>query len=186
MKALFQHTLIRFGHLSDETITKLLDGELSSMREFRASAHLGKCWQCKARREILERAAFQVVEYRMYQLERRLPLNPLRREAFLVRLDEVLEETATASWWSRTFSQLRSFSIPQMNPVFASTFVIVAATVLLVFIWQLFAVITIPQSHTAFRWDGAALRNSLGNEQLEWQCCQDKCPSVANQQLGTI
>jgi hypothetical protein len=106
------------------------------MREFRANAHLGKCWQCKARRETLEKAAFQVVEFRKHQLERRLPLNPTRRETFLVRLDEVLEETAAASWWSRTFSQLRSFSIPHMNPVYASTFVIVAATVLLVLIWQ--------------------------------------------------
>jgi anti-sigma factor RsiW len=136
MKTLFQHTLTRFGHLSDETITKLLDGELTSMREFRANAHLGKCWQCKARRETLEKAAFQVVEYRKHHLERRLPLNPIRRETFLVRLDEVLEETAAAPWWSRTFSQLRSLSIPHMNPVYASTFVIVAAAVLLIFIWQ--------------------------------------------------
>jgi anti-sigma factor RsiW len=136
MKTLFQHKLTRFGHLSDETITKLIDGELASMREFRANAHLGKCWQCKARRETLEKAAFQVVEFRKHQLERRLPLNPTRRESFLVRLDEVLEETATASWWSRTFSQLRSLSVPHMNPVYASTFVIVAATVLLILIWQ--------------------------------------------------
>ncbi|HEX9198016.1 MAG TPA: hypothetical protein VF865_00525 [Acidobacteriaceae bacterium] len=136
MKTLFQHTLTRFGHLSDETITKLIDGELASIREFRANAHLGKCWQCKARREMLERAAFQVVEFRKHQLERRLPLDPTRREAFLVHLDEVLEQTAAASWWSRTFSQLRSLSIPHMNPVYASTFVIVAATVLLALIWQ--------------------------------------------------
>jgi hypothetical protein len=136
MKTLFQHTLTRLGHLSDETITKLIDGELPSMREYRAKAHLGKCWQCKARRETLEKAAFQVVEYRKHQLERRLPLNPARREAFLFRLDEVLEETATASWWSRAFSQLRSVSTPLMNPVFASTFVVVAAAVLLVLIWQ--------------------------------------------------
>jgi anti-sigma factor RsiW len=90
MKTLFQHKLTRFGHLSDETITKLIDGELASMREFRANAHLGKCWQCKARRETLEKAAFQVVEFRKHQLERRLPLNPTRRESFLVRLDDKL------------------------------------------------------------------------------------------------
>ncbi len=136
MKTLFQHTLTRFGHLSDETITKLIDGELTSMREYRANAHLGKCWQCKARRETLEKAAFQVVEFRKHQLERRLPLNPARREAFFVRLDEVLEETATASWWSRAFSQLRIVSVSHMNPVFASTFVVVAAAALLVLIWQ--------------------------------------------------
>ena len=136
MKTLFQRTLTRLGHLSDETITKLIDGELSSMREYRANAHLGKCWQCKARRETLEKAAFQVVEYRKHQLERRLPLNPERRKAFFVRLDEVLEETATASWWSRTITQLRSVSISHMNPVFASTFVVVAAVALLFLIWQ--------------------------------------------------
>jgi hypothetical protein len=136
MKTFFQQTLTLLGHLSDDTMTKLIDGELSSMHEFRAKSHLGKCWQCKARRETLEKAAFQVVEYRKHQLERRLPLSPKRREMFFERLDEVLEETATAPWWSRVLSQLRSASIPHMNPVFASTFVIVAAIVLLVVIWQ--------------------------------------------------
>jgi hypothetical protein len=136
MKTLFQRTLTRLGHLSDETITKLINGELPSMREFRANAHMAKCWQCKARREVLEKAAFQVVEYRKYHIERRLPLNPSRREAFLTRLDEVLEETATASWRTRLFHQFRIPSISNMNPVYASTFVIMAAAVLLFFIWQ--------------------------------------------------
>lgn len=137
MMAFFQQTLTRLGHLSDETITKLIDGELASMHEFRAKAHLGKCWQCKSRRESLEKAAFQVVEYRKHRLERRLPLSQKRRQAFFERLDEVLEETAAASsWWSRMPLQLRSFSIPHMNPVFASVFVISAAILLLVLIWQ--------------------------------------------------
>jgi anti-sigma factor RsiW len=136
MNTFFQRTLTRLGHLSDETITKFIDGELSSLHEFRVKAHLGKCWQCKARRETLEKAAFQVVEYRKHKLESHLPLSSKRREMFFEHLDKVLEETTTAPWWSRVLSQLRSVSIPHMNPVFSSTFVIVAAVVLLVLIWQ--------------------------------------------------
>ncbi len=136
MKTLFQRTVTRFGHLSDEVISRLINGELGSMREYHANAHMTKCWQCKARREALEKAAFQVVEYRKYQMDRRLPLNPARRESFLTRLDEVLDETSAVSWQSRLFSHFRTPSIPNMNPVYASTFVIVAAAVLLVLIWQ--------------------------------------------------
>jgi hypothetical protein len=136
MKTLFERTVTRFGHLSDETLTRLINGEMSSFREFRTNAHLNKCWQCKARREALEKASFQVVEFRKYQMERRLPLNLRRRETFLARLDEVWDETAAASWHSRLLSQFRLASLPSMNPVYASTFVVAAAAVLLFFIWH--------------------------------------------------
>jgi len=145
MKTFFQRTLTLFGHLSDETITKLINGELATLREFPANAHLAKCWQCKARREALEKATFQVVEYRKFQIERRLPLDPRHRETFLTRLDEALAETVPMSWQTRLFSQFRIPSIPTMNPVYASTFVVAVAAVLLVLIWQRNAPAVSPQ-----------------------------------------
>ena len=55
---------------------------------------------------------------------------------FLRRLDQALEEVETASWPSRLFSRIPSVPVFRMSPVYASTFVIVAAIVLLVLIWQ--------------------------------------------------
>jgi hypothetical protein len=136
MKTWFARSVTRLGHLSDETITKLINGELSSYREFRANSHLNKCWQCKARREALEKASFQVVEYRKYQLERCQPLNPRRRQDFLTRLDQVWEETTAPTWRSRLSEHLRFLPAPRMNPVYTSTFVVALAAVLLFLIWH--------------------------------------------------
>jgi len=35
----------RLQHLSDETISRLIAGELSTVRAFRARSHFEKCWR---------------------------------------------------------------------------------------------------------------------------------------------
>lgn len=136
MRAWFARSVTRLGHLSDETMARLISGELSSYREFRVNTHLNKCWQCKARREALEKASFQVVEYRKSQLERCLPLNPRRRQEFFKQLDEVWEETSVPSWRFHLTTYLRALPASLMNPAYASTFVVAIAAVLLFFIWH--------------------------------------------------
>lgn len=136
MKTWFARSMTRLGHLSDETIAKLISGELSSYREFRAKAHLNNCWQCKARRETLEKASFQVVEYRKLQLERCLPLNPRRRQEFFKRLDEVWDEASVPTWRSRLSAYFGTLPASLMNPIFASTFVVCMAVALLFLIWH--------------------------------------------------
>ncbi len=40
--------LNRLQHLSDETLSRLLSGELSTFRSIRARAHIAKCWGCRS------------------------------------------------------------------------------------------------------------------------------------------
>jgi hypothetical protein len=135
MSGLFQRTLTRLGHLSDDSISKLINGELGSMREIRVRSHLANCWQCRARRDVLERAALQVVEYRKHHVERRQPLDPYRRDLFLRRLDEVLEEVSAASWKTRLLSGTH-FSIPCVTTPKPVGFAFLAAFALILFFWQ--------------------------------------------------
>jgi hypothetical protein len=136
MRERFHQKVTRLGHPSDEALSRLINGELSSIRTFSVNAHLANCWQCRSRRETLEKVALQVVEYRKYSLQPRLPLDPRRRDVFLDNLDQVLEEIATAPWHARLLSRISSIPVAVMNPVYASTLVIVTAVVLLVLIWQ--------------------------------------------------
>lgn len=126
----------RIGHLSDEAISMLVSGELSSVRESRALAHLANCWQCRARRDAFEKAALQVVEYRKARLDAELPLDPDRRISFLSQLDQGLEQSAAGPSWPRMHARVRAFRLPNMNPIFASAAVVCIAVIALLWIWQ--------------------------------------------------
>src|ERR1700679_3259082 len=79
---------LRIGHVSDETLASFLSGELSSLRAMRVNTHLGRCWQCRGRRDELERAALLVVEYRRGNLASCMPLDPGYRRSFLSKVEE--------------------------------------------------------------------------------------------------
>src|SRR5260370_10924926 len=49
-------------HLTDETLSDLVSGELVGGKFRRAQFHLSKCWKCRSRYEQLERAAMGFVE----------------------------------------------------------------------------------------------------------------------------
>lgn len=136
MKRFFAHVAPRIGHLSDETISMLVSGELSSVREPRALAHLANCWQCRGRRDAFEKAALQVVEYRKARLDAELPLDPDRRTSFLSQLDQALEQSASGPSWPRMFARIGAFRVPNMNPIFASAAVVCIAVIALLCIWQ--------------------------------------------------
>jgi len=122
-------------HLSDETLSRLVSGELSSSKLHRAQRHLSKCWKCRSRHERLERAAMGFVELH----KQLIPPSPAEtsqwRATFLARLDQVAAEVPP-SWWSRLLSQFRFAVFTNMNPLLASVAVVFAASVILFFIWQ--------------------------------------------------
>jgi hypothetical protein len=124
------------AHLSDENLCKLLDDELSSVRDVRARAHLANCWQCRVRFEQLEKAAHQVVEYRNFHVLPRLPLDPKGRDSFLVKLDRLMDESSSTPWSLRFLSGIHSLSVTKMNPLIASFAVVMLAMVMLFVIWQ--------------------------------------------------
>jgi hypothetical protein len=127
--------LSRLQHLSDETISRLISGELTTVRAFRSRSHIQKCWQCRSRREALERAAMQVTEHRNRLVER-MPLNPQRREMLLSDLRRRAEQSVPQPIWTRSISNLRMWIGNQMSPIFTSTVIIAAAAFLLIWVWQ--------------------------------------------------
>ncbi len=126
----------RFGHISDETLADLISGELGSLRTVRARAHMSRCWQCRARREELEKAALLVVEYSKRNLASCMPLDPRYRQSFLARVqDETGAKPRPVIRWPRLIPLVRTLS-KTMSPVFASVIVIAVAFMALFWIWK--------------------------------------------------
>jgi hypothetical protein len=136
MKRFFARMVSRATHLSDETISMLVSGELEPSQEARAQTHFAKCWQCRGRRDAFEKAALQVVGYRKARLESELPLDPDRRDLFLAQLDQTLGQAAPASTWSKMLVRIRAFRLPNMNPIFASAAIVCVAVIALFWVWQ--------------------------------------------------
>ncbi len=122
-------------HLSDETLSDLVSGELAGGKLRRAESHLSKCWKCRSRYEQLERAAMGFVELHKQIITPNPPEASQWREMFLARLDQVAA-AAPSSSWSRLRPHFRFAAFTDMNPFLASAAVILVASVVLFFIWQ--------------------------------------------------
>lgn len=136
MNAFIRRFIPSLGHLSDETLSRLINDELGSLRDVRAQAHLASCWQCRARCEQLEKAALQVVEFRKFRVLPRLPQDPRWRGSFLTEVEKLLAEASPTPWWRKAGSYLRPTAMANMNPVIASVAVIAFAVITLIVIWQ--------------------------------------------------
>lgn len=133
--SLFLRGLIRWQHLSDEALSRGLSGELSAVRSLGARAHVSRCWQCRSRRDALERAAMQLAEHRK-RVAASTPANPARRGMLVAALRERAAHQRTPSRF--TFSApLLSRSVQEsMTPLLASVAIVLSATVLLAWIWS--------------------------------------------------
>src|SRR5260370_34003345 len=137
MSRLFRKLVYSSGsHLSDETLSRFVSGELESRELNGVQKHLGKCWKCRSRYEELERAAMKFVELHKQLATPNPPQGPEWREIFIARLDQVVVEGADAPWWSRILLHLRATWVTNMNPFLASAAVILVASVVLFLIWQ--------------------------------------------------
>jgi hypothetical protein len=127
--------LNEFQHLSDETISRLIAGEIGAFGGFRAKFHLDKCWHCRSRREALERAAMQVAEYRNRIVEG-APVDRQRRERLLSDLRRRAAQGAPPPMWIRFISNLHVWIGKRMSPIVTSAAIVIVATVLLIVVWQ--------------------------------------------------
>jgi len=135
MKRIISRIHPYLAHVPDETLVDLLNGELTTFHVLKSNLHLSHCWQCRTRREELEKAAQAVVAARRATLARCMPLEDRHRRSFLARLEGVEKSPLAARPKKGATHRFRRL-IPHMNPVFASTIVVAAAAILLVFIWQ--------------------------------------------------
>ncbi len=133
--SILRSKLSRLQHLSDETISRLIAGELNAVRGFRARFHLEKCWQCRSRREAFERAAMQVTEHRNRLVEG-TPINPQRRELLLSELRHRAGQPVSQPMWIRSISNFRVWIGNQMSPIVTSAAIVLVAVVLLVVVWR--------------------------------------------------
>lgn len=131
----FENNLDRLQHLSDETISRLIAGELPTVRAFRARSHIERCWRCRARREAFEKVAMQITEHRN-RLAERMPTDSGRRAQLLAELRQKAEQQSPQPVWLRSLINLRSRIGNQMNPIFASVVIVTAAAFLLFWVWQ--------------------------------------------------
>ncbi len=52
------------SHLNDEELLLAIDGELSGSRGEKVEEHLAECWDCRARKQSLERTISNLVDAR--------------------------------------------------------------------------------------------------------------------------
>jgi hypothetical protein len=135
MKKIISRIHPYLAHVPDETLVDMLSGELSSFRRLKANLHLSHCWQCRTRREELEKAAHAVVSFRRTTLAQCMPLEDRHRRSFLARLESTEKSPFAATPESRASHRFPRMLV-HMNPIFASTIVVAVAAVLLVIIWQ--------------------------------------------------
>ena len=127
--------LNRLQHVSDESISRLIAGELSPLADLRASRHMVRCWQCRARREAMERAAMRITEHRRIMAGRITP-DPERRAALLAALRSRDQQQNHPPLATRNLFDISVNPGYPMNPLFASFAIVLIATLLLCWIWQ--------------------------------------------------
>ena len=64
---------LSMGHILDEELVRLADGELSSRRSAEVVAHLEACWDCRARREEIESTITGFVRSHHAEFDAQLP-----------------------------------------------------------------------------------------------------------------
>jgi hypothetical protein len=123
------------NHLSDEKLSRLTAGELGTVQRSFARTHLEKCWQCRLRREALERSALQLAEYRNCLVER-IPSNPDRRSALLMLMRQPSEAASLPCESGIALFSSVSKRDARMSPILASFLIVVCAACLLFMVWR--------------------------------------------------
>jgi len=122
-------------HLSDEQIIAAIDGDSPAPFSANAARHLDSCWQCLARRQQLQDTIVRVVDYQRELVAPFLPPPAGGEDRFIARLDDQIQ-SAGRRRWPRFVFLVRSVGIPHMNPVVASTIVVILALSTLIVIWS--------------------------------------------------
>jgi hypothetical protein len=102
-------------HLSDEQLLLALDGESSAQEAAQVKGHLEACWSCRARREQIEKAIEDVVEYRDHLMKPYFPMPLGGRSMFVTRLEQLALSVGRPPLWKRILrGPLALVAIPQV------------------------------------------------------------------------
>jgi len=135
---LLPRKMSRFYHLSDEVISRLVSGELSTPHMLYALRHLERCWQCRCKRESYEQVAMRLTA-QCDQMATRIPRDLQRRMELLTALRERARTAASAEPHRWLSFSLRKRVGAIMNPVVASVasvVIVVMAFGMIAWIWR--------------------------------------------------
>jgi len=81
------------SHLNEEDLLLAIDGELSGGRAEQVEEHLAACWDCRARKQNLEKTIGSFVEARHAELDSQIPVEAGRRALLKANLAQVAAES---------------------------------------------------------------------------------------------
>jgi Putative zinc-finger len=79
-------------HLNDEDLLLAIDGELSSAREEQVEEHLAACWDCRTRKQSLEKTIGNFVEARHAEFDAQVRPSAGLRALLKANLDQIAAE----------------------------------------------------------------------------------------------
>lgn len=88
-------------HLSDQQLLMDVDGELPVRDQKLVNAHLQACWNCRVRRQELERTIAGLVRSRQEEFEAKLPPAAGPRALLKARLGQVPVASSDSNWFVR-------------------------------------------------------------------------------------
>lgn len=104
------------GHLTDEALLRLLDGELLPKETEDTAAHVQSCWSCRSRKQAIAHSITDLVDYQNVMAAPYLPPSPDQRAVFLARLDATAAAMGHPSQLRNWFNETRKlFKWSQVN-----------------------------------------------------------------------
>ena len=79
-------------HLNDEELLLAIDGELSGPRAKQAEEHLAECWDCRVRKQNLEKTIGNFVEARHAEFDAQVQPTAGLRSLFKANLEQIATE----------------------------------------------------------------------------------------------
>ena len=105
-------------HISDEELTAELNGELAAAGSADVENHLRRCWQCRARRQELERAATEFVVHRRAALDPMIGAGEGPEARLKAALSEAALPPSAATWSWRKYATAAAFGAAALVAVF--------------------------------------------------------------------
>lgn len=130
-----QMTLTR--HLSEDALTRLAFQELPAKRASQANRHLHHCSACHSRFNDLAHTAQTIVEHSEYVVNHLESLSRSRRDAFIERLDVLLDSVPSSPTPQQVEMQYETLTGGYFAPLLKSILTVVCAGLVLLSVWHL-------------------------------------------------
>jgi hypothetical protein len=115
------------SHLNDEELLLAIDGELSGARAEEVEEHLAECWDCRARKQSLERMISSLVEARHAEFDAQVQPNAGLRSLLKANMAQIAGEPA-----AKEVARVTAFRSSRVRRTLVVAFAAAAAVTLIV------------------------------------------------------